>query len=343
MPSNLPADCASHDHGGGVGLGNAFVVYTTNPYHAHLQAIASQLLDTLASLASTVSRHIKILYTLPPGTILHSLPHPPPTQPSQLTVAFLKGRDRPQTPSFFVNACSSREICVAGIQDAVTTLLSVLRRPWCVLELCGAGTEAVEALLAFAEAAKGFNEKEYIGAVALLRHQRSCQFIEEQRRAALGGSGVPERLRGTRGREREIELVDICAALFNSSLESFNGFYMRAIVVCAVIMGVEWGAMRISLIGNAANPWAQMLGRDLVRLPSKTEVGIRKQMWSSKTLDALLDLQQDEQLRNSFVYHKDLTTQASLTDSAPLSGHNVEGPFLDLYSAVLEHLAFNIA
>jgi len=108
-------------------------------------------------------------------------------------------------------------------------------------------------------------------------------------------------------------------------------------------MGVEWGAMRISLIGNAANPWAQMLGRDLVRLPSKTEVGIRKQMWSSKTLDALLDLQQDEQLRNSFVYHKDLTTQASLTDSAPLSGHNAEGSFLDLYRAVLKHLAFNIA
>jgi len=108
-------------------------------------------------------------------------------------------------------------------------------------------------------------------------------------------------------------------------------------------MGVEWGAMRISLTGNAANPWAQMLGRGSLRLPCKTDVGVRKRMWSSQTLDALLDLQQDEQLRKGFVYHKDLATQASLTDSAPLSDHNAEGSFLDLYRAVLKHLAFNIA
>lgn len=182
MPSNLPAECAAYDHGGGVRLGNAFVVYTTNPQHAPAHAIAPQLLNTLATLASTVSRLIKIHYILPPdppGPLLHSLPHHPAIQPSRLAKAFLKTWDRPQAPSFFVNASSSREVCIADTQDAVTTLLSVLRRPWCVLELGGAGNEAVEALLAFAEAAKKCNGKGYNGAVALLRHQPWCLVAEE--------------------------------------------------------------------------------------------------------------------------------------------------------------------
>jgi len=224
MPSNFPADCAIYDHGGGVRLGNAFVVYTTNPYHAHLQAIASQLLDILASLASAVSRHIKIHYALPPDTLLHSLPHQLPTQPSRLAKAFLEIRDRPHAPSFFVNASSSRVICIAGIQDAVTTLMSVLRRPWCILELCGAGIEAVDALLAFAQVATIADEKGYAGMVALLRHQRWCQTVEEQGRAVLDGFCVPKRLTGRRGSKHKLELMDICAALFRSSLESSMAF-----------------------------------------------------------------------------------------------------------------------
>ncbi len=218
MPSNLPADCATYDNGGGVRLRKAFVVYTTNPYHAHLQAIAPQLRSTLAILASTVSRHIDIHYTLPPGNLLCSLPHGPPTQPSRLAQAYLETRDRPQIPSFFVNTSSSRELCIAGIQDAVTTLLSVLRRPWCVLELCGSGLEAVEALLAFAEAAEGFSEKEYGGAVALLRHQRWYQVVEEQRSVALDGFCVSGRLRGRKGREEKPDLRDIWSALFREAL-----------------------------------------------------------------------------------------------------------------------------
>lgn len=141
-----------------------------------------------------------------------------------------------------MNASSSREICIAGTQDAVTTLLSVLRRPWCVLELGGAGIEAVEALLAFTEAATLFDEKGYAGVVALLRHQRWCHVAEEQRRAALDGFCVPRRVRGLMGKEKRTELRDICAALLKSSLESFNGFYMRALVACAVFMGVFMGS-----------------------------------------------------------------------------------------------------
>lgn len=345
MPSNLPIECATYDHGGGVRLGNAFVVYTTNSQHAHPPAIAPRLLNMLATLASTVSRLIKIHYVLPlepPGILHHSLPHYPPIQPSRLANAFLETGDRPQAPCFFVNASSSREICIAGIEDAVTTLLSVLKRPWCVLELCGAGIEAVEALLAFAEAAKKGSGKDYDGAIALLRHQRWCMDVEEQRRAVLDGFCGFQRLRGRRGRDKKTEIRDIYATLFKSSLESFNNFYMRAIVTCAVVMDVECEAMRNLLTKDAARCHTQMLSKGSVHSHRKIKIDTKKQLDLGETLDALLDSQQKRQLRD-VVYHENLTTQTPVDKNVAVFGHDTEEALIELYKDVLEYLAFNIA
>ena len=63
-----------------------------------------------------------------------------------------------QKPWFFLNAAKTepRRIGIAGRGNViggtlVETLLAVLSRPWCVLELCYSTTRAIDALLNFAQ------------------------------------------------------------------------------------------------------------------------------------------------------------------------------------------------
>ena len=349
--SDLPTICATYDHGGGVGLHNAFMVYTTNSFRPHLQSIAPQALKALTSFASMVASHIKIHYTLPPDAHLHSLPHEPTIQPSRLAQAFLEARDRPQTPSFFVNAYLSREICIAGRQDAVTTLLGVLRRLWCVLELCAADAEAVKALLAFAKVAESVDGEGYAGAVALLRYQRQCQVVEERNRRAVDGFRCFEVITGLERKEEGLELRAMCAALFRNSIDSFNGFYMRAIAVCAVEVAVEWGVMGRLLAWNgdafeslmSRHVKAAVMRRMQMRSARMMDLATRRQLGSSQTLAALLDLQQDERLRESVEGRANATAQVSLDDQMQLSGRDVREVFFEVYRGVLGRLVFNLA
>lgn len=134
---------------------------------------------------------------------------------------------------------------------------------------------------------------------------------------------------------------DICATLFKSSLEFFKDFYVRAIVACAVAMDVECGATRNLLTEGAAHCRTQMLSKGSVHSHRKIEVGIKRRLDLGETLDALLDSQQERQLRGA-VYHDNLTTRAPIDKNAASFAHDAGDAFIQVYRDVLEHLVFNL-
>ena len=359
MPSQDPANeerdfpsiCASYDQGGGVGLGDAFVVYTTDYSRPDPEHFESGILKTLSTLASTVASHVKTYYSLTQAASLRSLPRELIVETPRLGKKYLDERDRPQLPSFFVNASSCRDVCIAGFEDDVTTLLGVLRRPWCMLELCSAGTvEAVKALLAFAEAADTVDPKGYRGAAALLRHQIECQIIEGSQEVKNEVSGWIKKSKSLNWRSRKLVLKNICATLFESSLSSYNGFYMRAIVACAIEAGVDWRTMGRLLAGDKSLINKHIEGcavRDASRRgPVDPDYVLRaSSTWflgPGRTCAALPDLQRDKQTRNSVGVQWESTRVSFDNDQKPAFGSDTPKIFFKAYKVVLERLAFDV-
>ena len=350
--SDFPSICASYDRGGGVGLHDAFVVYTTNQSRPHPKFLDPRTLKTLTNLAANVASHVKIHYTQPPNAHLRTLPHTPAAHHSQLAKKVLDSRDRPHTPSFFVNVSSSEEVCIAGIRDAVTTLLAVLRRAWCVLELCEAGAKAVTALLTFVAVAESLDRQGYTGAVASLRYQRDCHIAEERESGIIDGLNWSQKVEGFDKREKDDRLREICAALFRSSLDSFNGFYIRAIAACAVELRVQWGDMgRVLAVKEDAlkhltprqlvdGVQRQLPGRSLVSIRQILKLPSSRRSGLSRSLTALLDQEQVERIMNTIEYMENVTTPAPLNDQVPFFAQATPKIFLQLYRDVLERLTF---
>ena len=351
---DFPSICASYDRGGGVGLHDAFVVYTTNQSRPHPESLDPRTLETLTNLAAKVASDVKIYYKLPPNAHLRTLPHTPTVHHSQLAKRILDSRDRPHTPSFFVNVSSSEKVCIAGIRDAVTTLLAVLGRAWCVLELCGAGAKAVTALLTFVAVAESVDRQAYTGAVASLRYQRDCHIAKERESGIIDGLNWSKKVEGFDKRGKDDRLREICAALFKSSLDSFNGFYMRAIAACAVELRVQWGDMgrvlaakedalknltsRQLVDGVQAQSSSRSLAniQQILKLPSSRQSGI------SRSLTALLDQEQVERVMTTVEHLETITTPTPLNDQEPFFAQATPKIFLELYRDVLERLAFDI-
>jgi len=161
---DIPTVCSQHDTGGGVLYGTSFIIYTvTSSPTLHASSSAA-----LSILASKVVIQIPIHFTISDLSHLHGIPSPT-SSPNEI--------DR--LPYFLFNAVNRAkpDHCIAGWGTPVETLLAVLRRPWCILELCCSRDEAVVTLLEFAREA----EREvggYSAAVSLLEHEtkaRSCE------------------------------------------------------------------------------------------------------------------------------------------------------------------------
>ena len=352
--SDFPSICASYDRGGGVGLHDAFVVYTTNQSRAHPEFLDPRTLKTLTNLAAKVASHVKIYYTLPPNAHLRTLPHAPAVHHSQLPKKILDSSDRPHTPSFFLNVSSSEEICIAGRRDAVTTLLAVLRRAWCVLEVCGAGAKAVTALLTFVAVAESVDKEGYKGAVASLGYQRDFHIARERESAIIDGLNWSRKVDGFDKKAKDDRLREICAALFRSSLDSFNGFYMRAIAACAIELGIQWGDMgRMLTVKEEAfekltpkqlvdGVQRQSSGRSIVNIRQTTKLPFRRRSGVSRSLAALLDQDQAERVMTTVEYLGNVSTPAPPSDQEPFFAQATPKTFLELYGDVLERLTFDV-
>ena len=244
----IPELCAELDTGGGVACGDDFVVFTRAQIPDwYLTELGSpELQDELTKAALEVELVVNFYMSRSDlgGQGLRSLP----------TLQCESSDQLDQKPWFFLNAAKvdPRGIGIAGRGNMiggtlVETLLAVLSRPWCVLELCYSNTRAVDALLNFARLACRLDPHAYASAKILLSHERRHRLSSDMKigdtpalRALLDPLPVSRK-----GATTE-EIRALCAALFIASENSYSGFWMRGICVCALKLDLG-----ISIFGSS--------------------------------------------------------------------------------------------
>lgn len=170
----IPELCAEHDQGGGVACGDDFIVYTRYQIPDwYLTELGSPDLQDALTRAALAVEAVVNFYTSRSdlgGQGLRSLP----------TLQCMTNHEIDQKPWFFLNAAkvdphgigiASRGNTIGG--TLVETLLAVLSRPWCVLELCYSTTAAIHAFLNFADLACHLDVAAYTPARILLSHERA--------------------------------------------------------------------------------------------------------------------------------------------------------------------------
>ncbi|KAL4923721.1 uncharacterized protein BDV17DRAFT_232520 [Aspergillus undulatus] len=233
------AVCAALDHGGGVRFGpQTFAIYSCAPLPASynqfqndvplytkLKVSASRVIKTLPIYVNVNAKPSKPLA----DPNLESLPVPRTQQPPTNTIYHL--------PWFLINSATLEKHCVIGNETPVESLLVILQRPWCVLEVCCADTEAVAAVREFARLAAGADPDVYDAAVRLLSHEFTSRMASASATTDLElGFGYWD-FNDTR-RCSERALRDIYAATTLS--RSYNRFWLPLICCCAVYLDVPF-------------------------------------------------------------------------------------------------------
>ena len=228
--------CSEMDQGGGVACGGDYIVFTRAQIPDwYLTELGSpELQDELTKAALAVETVINFYMSRSDlgGQGLRSLP----------ALQTNTSHEIDQKPWFFLNAAKvdPRGIGIAGRGSMiggtlVETLLAVLSRPWCILELCYSTTAAVDALLKFANLACQLDVGAYTAARILLSHERRHRLLSHLR---VRGTVDPAWLTDSEPMNCKVasmeEIRSLCSALFIVGENSYSGFWMRAICVCAL-------------------------------------------------------------------------------------------------------------
>ncbi|KAL4942881.1 hypothetical protein BDV06DRAFT_191073 [Aspergillus oleicola] len=230
------ATCAALDHGGGVRFGDqTFAIYSCAPLPplfsgSNLRrdgALYTKLKISASTVQKTLPIHInadfdvdgKLSSCPAKAPLLESLSVPRTQQPQTNTVYYL--------PWFLINAATLQKHCVIGRSSAVESLLVILQRPWCVLEVCCADTETVRAVLGFAQVVVKENPDAYDAAVWLLSHEYRSRMVSLSSYISPHCDGAPLQC-------SEKRLCDIYAATTLS--RSYNRFWLPLICSCAVYL-----------------------------------------------------------------------------------------------------------
>ncbi|KGO47844.1 hypothetical protein PEX1_056050 [Penicillium expansum] len=232
-PKGLAQICASFDEGGGVALGDAFVIYSivaSSPDWS-TTAFKSGLQAELISAASAVGNAIPVLVTTEKvfTVDLVSLPcleHPP----------FNSAREtspRDSLPWFLINASKFPKHQIVGRETLVESLLVILQRPWCVLELCCCNSPAISAIHQFATIAAKIIPEIYNNALVLL-HQ-------ELRRRTVPSLGDLKHLKLSFAKldTTWFTIKEVYTNLSSSRLRSHNSFWLRLISTCALYLDIS--------------------------------------------------------------------------------------------------------
>jgi hypothetical protein len=244
--------CALYDLGGGVRLDDSFAIYSVVAFPPEwatikIDPIACARLEDAASL---VASKIPILSNLRdhPLPNLVSLPCPPQALPPS------DSRKSPcdQLPWFLIHAAGFSQHCVLGRSDSLISLLVILQRPWCILELCCCETATIAALHEFARLALELDYSRYSPAFRLLAHELSRRkHSGTEAPGAYQFAGTPQSCTA------ECDAFITYKALSKSCLRSHNSFWIGLISTCAVYLGLAFSDM------------TKMLG-DLVSGPQST-------------------------------------------------------------------------
>ncbi|RVD83449.1 uncharacterized protein DFL_007835 [Arthrobotrys flagrans] len=233
--------CEKYDKGGGTGIRSTFAIYSIRPLPQPWETIASpKLAFQLNRAAAAVAETIPIYFRLSDvdEEDLHSFstssPAPHAAQ-SQI----------PRLPWFLVNAAISEKHYIVGRGSLAETLLVILRRPWCILEVCCCEYETVSTMLEFAILARELEPKAYAASVFLLSH-------EESKRQRNPNEHIPF-LPLTSGRPSQPEvnaLRGVYTVLSADGLQSHNPFWLRVICVCGVQLGIAFSDFLRGMCGT---------------------------------------------------------------------------------------------
>ncbi len=298
--SDLPALCSELDHGGGVFINSTFMVYTLNSYPPSL---TQEMLDPphpLKVAASRIVSHIPFVFHLSSTDEMTSLPVPGNVEDEIHRI-----------PYFFANAATcKRGLCVAGRDSVIETLLAVLRRPWCVLELCCASDDAVSALSQFALAARDIHPSGYTAAVFLLQHELATR--------------GPHQI--CTARSDYSRLLEVCKTVFSISSNSYNGFWLRLVCCVAVGMGLQYSVVGQMLDGvDLRDTWRSL--RLAPPLATQTILGVSERRLSRS--------------RSLVHFHNDLRKKVLCTSLKSPSADRMETNavfFMRVYSCLLREL-----
>lgn len=239
-PKGLSQLCASFDEGGGVALGDTFAIYSivasspdwsttisNSRFQAELISAASAVGNVIPVLVTTENVFTVNIVSLP------CLKHPPFNPAREIS-------PHDNLPWFLINASKFSKHQIVGRKDIVESLLVILQRPWCVLELCCCNSLAISAIHRFAVIATKLNPELYNHALVLL-HQ-------ELRRRTIPSLGDVN--------ASEISLItpwisfaehdtiwfpikEVYKELSSSRLRSHNSFWLRLISTCAPYLGIS--------------------------------------------------------------------------------------------------------
>jgi hypothetical protein len=230
--------CAALDHGGGVRFGpQTFAIYSCAPLppsfkqirrnatlHGQMSRLAARIFKTLPVYVDLQDTDVAELASLPvPVSVPRGQPMPPFTA-NAINPDYL--------PWFLINAATFKKHCVVGRNSAVESLLIILQRPWCVLEICCCiEAQTIGTVLVFAKLAAQIDPKSYEAAVQLLSHEFRVR-IEPLRDSTsiLTSGGTDDMLYTLQCSEKA--LCDIYAA--TTLVSSYNSFWLPLVCCCAI-------------------------------------------------------------------------------------------------------------
>jgi hypothetical protein len=148
-------------------------------------------------------------------------------------------------PQFLFNCAVIEQRCLVGEEaDLVRTLLVVLQRPWCVLEVCCCDTATLQAMLDFVQVAANLDNKSYALSEILLQHEKRTRGLS---------SHEPSRRSRHRGWKKEKETLRQYTFIIESSTKtvSLNLLWLRIVFICGLELNWSYSELLKSLHDHA--------------------------------------------------------------------------------------------
>ncbi|KAK6354281.1 hypothetical protein TWF730_008694 [Orbilia blumenaviensis] len=232
--------CEKYDKGGGTGIQGTFAIYSIRPLPQPWETLASpklalRLQQAAAAVADTISIYFRLCDVDEEDLHSFSISSPAP-HAAQSQV--------PRLPWFLVNAAISERHHIVGRGSLVESLLIILRRPWCILEVCCCEYDTVRTMLEFAILAREVEPKAYAASVLLLSHEAL-----KRRQDLPEPISLLSRIPGTSQPELNT-LQEVYMALSADGMKSHNPFWLRVICVCGVQLGIAFSDFLRGMCGT---------------------------------------------------------------------------------------------
>lgn len=259
-PKGLSQLCASFDKGGGVALGDAFAIYSIVASSPDWSTTSSKsgFQAELISAASAVGNVIPVLVTTENVFTVNivSLPclkHPPFNSAREIS-------PHDSLPWFLINASKFSKHQIVGRKDIVESLLIILQRPWCVLELCCCDSPTISAIHRFAVIATKLNPELYNQALVLLHQELRRRTIPSLDIKPSELSLMKPWISFAEVDTTWFSLKEVYTELSSSRLRSHNSFWLRLISTCAPYLGISCSNL-VRILSNMTSTGVNFSGQ----------------------------------------------------------------------------------